>query len=111
MQPRNAIAALDRSIARNGQTVTLRRGTATAPTAQATVKAHVRGYDPEELVGGITQKDSKVILSPTGLKNWPGGMLKEGDWAQIDGHWRSIMAAVPVKMADILVRIELQVKG
>lgn len=111
MTPQQAIAKLDRAIARYGQTVTLRRGTAAAPSAAATLKAHVRGYDPEELVGSITQKDSKVILSPSGLKNWPGGMLQENDWALIDGRWRTIMAAVPVKMADTLVRIELQVKG
>lgn len=111
MTPQHAIAMLDRSLAKNGQTVVLRRGTAAAPVAQATVKAHVRGYDPDELVSGITQKDSKVILSPTGLEGWPEGMLKEKDWIQIDGRWRTIVAAVPVRMADILVRIELQVEG
>lgn len=111
MTPHQAIAKLDRAIARNGQTVTLRRGTASAPVATAALKAHVRGYDPDELVGGITQKDSKVILAPTGLKGWPSGMVQENDWIQIDGRWRSIVAAVPVRMADTLVRIELQVKG
>lgn len=115
MTPQQAIAKLDRAIAKNGQTVTLRRGTAVAPVATATVKAHVRGYDPDELVGGITQKDSKAILSPNGLENWPGGMLVGGgsdaDWIRIDGRWRTILAAIPVKMNDVLVRIELQVKG
>lgn len=111
MTPQQAIAKLDRAIAKNGQTVTLRRGTTTAPVAIVTVKAHVRGYDPEELIGGITQKDSRVVLSPSVLKAWPGGMLTEGDWITIDGRVRSIVAAVPVKMNDVLVRIELQVKG
>jgi len=111
MTPQQAIAKLDRAITKYGQTVALRRGTTSAPVATASVKAHVRGYDPEELVGGITQKDSKVILSPSGLRNWPGGMLAEGDWITIDGRVRSIVAAVPVTMNDVLVRIELQVKG
>jgi hypothetical protein len=111
MTPQQAIAKLDRAIAKNGQTVSLRRGTSSAPTATATLKAHVRGYDPDELVGGITQKDSKVILSPSSLKAWPGGMLQENDWITIDGRVRSIVAAVPLKMNDVLVRIELQVRG
>ncbi len=111
MTPRQAIARLDRQIAKNGQKVALRRGTATAPTATATVKAHVRGYKPDELVGGISQNDSLVILSPTGLENWPGGYPKKDDWISIDGRVRSIMAAGPIRMNDVLVRIELQVKG
>ena len=111
MTPQQAIAQLDRAIAKYGQTVALRRGTTSAPVATAIVKAHVRGYDPEELIGGITQKDSKVILSPSSLKAWPGGMLQEGDWITIDGRVRSIVAAVPAKMNDVLVRIELQVRG
>lgn len=111
MTPQQAIAKLDRAIASNGQTVTIRRGTATAPTAQVTVKAHVRGYKSDELVGGISQTDSFVILSPTGFEAWPGGWPKKDDWAIIDGRPRTILAAGPIKMNDVLVRIELQVKG
>jgi hypothetical protein len=107
-----AIADLDEEIADNGQTVTLRRGTAAAPVATATVKAHVRGFKPDELIGGIDQNDSKVILSPSGLAGWPGGAPIKGDWITIGtGSPRSIVAAEPVKMNDVLVRIELQVKG
>jgi hypothetical protein len=109
--PQQAIAKLDRAIARYGQTVTLRRGTATAPTATATVKAHVRGFKPDELIGGIDQNDSKVILSPSGLTGWPGDAPIKGDWITIGERVRSIVAAEPVKMNDVLVRIELQVKG
>lgn len=113
MTPQQAIAKLDRAIAKNGQTVTLRRGTATAPAATATVKAHVRGFKPDELIGGIDQNDSKVVLSPSGLAGWPGGAPKKGDWITTDpaGSTRTIVAAEPIKMNDMLVRIELQVKG
>jgi hypothetical protein len=71
----------------------------------------VRGFKPDELIGGISQNDSKVILSPTGLAGWPGGAPKKDDWITIDGRVRSVMAAEPIKMNDVLVRIELQVKG
>ncbi len=111
MTPQQAIAKLDRAVAKFGQTVTLRRGKDTAPLAIATVKAHVRGFKPDELIGGIDQNDSKVILSPSGLTNWPGGAPIKGDWVTIDGRVRSIVAAEPIKMNDVLVRIELQVKG
>ncbi|MBB3020647.1 hypothetical protein FHR70_003733 [Microvirga lupini] len=111
MNPRSEIAKLDRKIAKTGQTVTLRRGTAAAPVATATVKAHVRGFKPDELIGGIDQNDSKAILSPSGLAGWPGGTPIKGDWITIDGRVRSIVAAEPVKMNDVLVRFELQVKG
>lgn len=111
MTPKQAIAQLDRAIARNGQTVILRRGKDTAPVAQATVKAHVRGFKPDELIGGIDQNDSKVILSPSGLGSWPGAAPIKNDWIIINGVTRSIVAAEQVKMNDVLVRIELQVKG
>lgn len=111
MTPSQAINALDRAIAKYGQTVQLRRGTTTALVATATVKAHVRGYKPDELVGGISQNDSLVILSPTGLKDWPGGTPKKDDWITIDGRLRSILAVGVFKMADQVVRIEMQVKG
>ena len=111
MTPQQAIAKLDRAIAKYGQTVQLRRGTTTAPVATASVKAHVRGYKPDELVSGIMQNDSLVILSPTGLENWPGGVPKKDDWATIDDRPRTIMAVGVFKMRDQVVRIELQVKG
>ena len=111
MTPQQAIAQLDRAIAQYGQTVTLRRGTATAPPVTATVKAHVRGFKPDEPIGGIDQYDSLVILSPSGLSGWPGGAPKKDDWITIDGRVRSIVAAEAVKMNDVLVRVELQVKG
>lgn len=111
MTPQQAIAALDRSIAKYGQTVQLRRGTTTAPVATASVKAHVRGYKPDELVSGIMQNDSLVILSPTGLEEWPGGTPKKDDFVTIDGRLRSILAVGLFKMRDQVVRIEMQVKG
>lgn len=113
MTPQQAIAQLDRQLARNGQTVTLRRGSAETPEATATVKAFVRGYKAEELVGDIDQTDSKVILSPTGLvaQGWPGGVPVKGDWITIDGEVRTVEAVGTVKLIDVVVRIELQVLG
>jgi len=112
MTPRQAIASLDHGIRKNGQTVILRRGTTSAPTAMATVKAHVRGYKPDELVGGIIQGDSQVILSPRLLAaaGWPGD-IRRGDWLTFDGKVRSVEVVMPRRMDDVLVRIELQVRG
>lgn len=111
MTPAEAIAMLDSSPG-TWRTITLRRGPSSSPTATATVRAKVRGYGPDEISGSIAQSDSFVILSPTDLTGWPdGGRMKRQDWAIIDGRTRSIEAAENIEMDDVLVRIELSVKG
>jgi hypothetical protein len=52
-----------RQLAAHGEEITLRRINP-SPTAATdkTVRARVTGYAPEELIGGITQADRKVIL-------------------------------------------------
>src|SRR5690606_21487203 len=108
--PAEAIAMLDRHLAASGAPATLRRtswaGTVSSH-ADATVQAHVRGYRPEELIAGIVQGDSKVILSPTALaaSGWPGGLPVPGDRIVIDSRVRTIQAAAPFYMAGELVRI------
>jgi hypothetical protein len=56
-------------IAERGQEVTLRR----LPATDAVVKAIVRGYRPEELVGGINQGAREVIVLAGDLEalGWP----------------------------------------
>jgi len=118
-------AALDRAIARCGETITLRRMVGTNPSVpvDVTLQAVVRGYEPRDLVGGITQDQLKVILSPSALTaaQWPGGLPpgsgieqalpKKGDKAVIAGRVRTIEAAVPVRVRGRVVRIELRVLG
>ncbi len=118
MTPETAVAALDRHLARNGAPATLRRYTglgAARVASDVTVQAHVRGYAPEELVGGIVQGGSKAILSPTQIAAaaWPGpqGWPEVGDKLVVDGRERNVTGAVPMRMAGRVVRIELQVDG
>ncbi|MBN8958578.1 MAG: hypothetical protein J0H17_18735 [Rhizobiales bacterium] len=112
MTPADAIAMLDRQLAAHGEDVVLRRGLAAAPTKTGTVRAFVRGYKPEELVSGITQKDSLAVVSPTGLAaiSWPGDVI-EGDFVTINGRARRVAAVGVFKVAGTPARYELQVTG
>lgn len=122
----DAIAALDEALADVGQEIRLQRLTGTQLISfSVDLPAIVRGYTPEELVGGITQQDSFVILSPTEIerKGWPGAnssatptnqdrrVPRKGDKAVINGKLRNVEAAVGIYVADVLVRIELRVLG
>ena len=72
-------------------------------------------YRPEELVGGIVQGDTKVILSPTQIlaASWPGTLSwpRTGDKIVINGRERNIQAAPPKLIDGAVVRIDLQVRG
>ena len=68
------------ALERKGEDVTIRRIYGQSPRTNfvdVTVRAAVRTYQPVELVGGINQTDSKVIVSPVDILNsgWPGGEL------------------------------------
>lgn len=113
MTPAQAIAALDRQIARHGQAVSLRKnGAAADGSADATVRAFVRGYRPEELAGGVQQTDSQVVLSPSALAGtvFAAG-AKRLDKILIDGRLRNIEGANPVRINGVIVRHELWVRG
>jgi len=103
--PADAIAKLDGQIAKHGQTVTLTRGASTI-----TLQAFVRAYQAQELVGPVQQGDTHVSLSPSGLGGFPLP-VRQGDKAIIAGATRNIENAEPVRMQDILVRINLRVRG
>lgn len=114
------IESLDRALARSGQTVTLRRLT---NTDLAGIPAMVRGYSPDELVDGITQQDSFVIISPTQINaaGWPGTQVpgqpdiriprhNRGDLCIINGQTRAVQAGVGIYVRDVLARIEFRVR-
>lgn len=127
MSAEREIAELDRSLAEDGEDIILRRVVGTTNQAFNDVKcrAFVRGYAANELVGGITQQDSKVILSPTQINRlqWPGGQppnvtgdpripsKARGDKAIIGGKVRSVEAATGIPIDGTLVRIEMRVLG
>jgi hypothetical protein len=123
-----AIDMLDRSLARDGEDIVLRRvyGTAPAQTSKdVSVRALVRAFSAEEIASGIAQTDSKVILSPTEITTagWPQGeapsatvsipsLPRANDKCVIAGRVRNVLAPVrPFFIGSSLVRIELRVAG
>src|SRR5262245_59096636 len=117
---------LERQLAQHGEDVELRRLTGTQLISFAvTCRGFVRGYQPEELVGGIEQGDGKVVLSPREIERsgWPGPnssstptdqdrrIPRNNDKCVIAGRARNIEAATPIYLDGELVRIELQVRG
>lgn len=114
MTAAEAIADLDAALARTGESVVVRRytaptGTPRPKTDTATLQASVRPLKPEELVGGIDQSWSRVIMSPTGL----AALLPivKGDKVVIQGRERNVQFPGPIYVAGTLVRVELMVSG
>lgn len=125
----SAIEDLDADLAAAGEDIVIRRlvGTGSNPiNVDVRVRAVVRAFRPEELVGTISQTDSMVILSPTEITEaqWPGGqpigsapatvdprIPKIGDKAIIQGKPRKISFVKPFIEGGELVRIELTVAG
>ena len=120
------IAALDSALATdNGEDVILRRTVGSA-NIDVKVRAMVRAFKPEALIGGISQTDSLVVLSPTQIKaaQWPGGqpvtsgrlkgiawLPQNNDRAIIQLRNRAITFVKPIAVAGEIVRLELTVAG
>jgi hypothetical protein len=109
-----AVAALNRQLASKGEPVVLRRPLTTNPVTyqDVTVQAFVRGYKPQELIGGINQGDSIIILSPTQMvaAGWPIPP-KASDKAVYQGRTRNVQTCSPITIGSTAVRYELQVRG
>lgn len=108
MTPDQAIGALDRQLAKHGQTITLRKGNTIE--GQVSVKAFVRGVTADDLTANITQTDKKVTLSPTGLEAFgiPGAntIVKDDD-----GQGAIIGKPEIIRLNDVIVRINMVIKG
>jgi hypothetical protein len=125
MTPADALAMLDSQLAEHGETIVLRRLTlgpgGTQIPFSVNCLAFVRGYEPEQLVGGITQQDSRVILSPTQIvaAGWTSGrgptedrrIPMKNNQAVVQGRAKNVEAAVGKYLNGELVRIEMQVRG
>lgn len=125
------LADLNSELDSDGEDIILRRitGTGSNPVFfDVEVRAFVRAFAPNELVGTLSQTDSKVILSPSQIEaaGWPGpGVIsspppahaadpvlpKTGDKAIIQGRIRNITFVKPTVMNGKLIRIELTVAG
>ena len=108
MTPAEAIAMLDRQLTAHGEDIGLRHMAAGAATSSETVRAFVRGYKPDEVIGAIQQGDGKVTISPTGLVSPP----KFNDKAVIGGSKvRNIQSVEEVRLAGVVVHYNLQGRG
>lgn len=124
------IADLNMSLAADGEWIAIRRlfGTQLIPVS-VTCRAFVRTVSAEELVAGITQESSNIVLSPSEIiaAGWPGPWTpsaaepvnpgtdrrvpRKGDKAIIKGRTRNIEVSKPIYVDDELVRIDLRVLG
>lgn len=117
MTPATAIAQLDRQLAAHGQAVKLRPGS--TATGEVVCTAFVRGFKPTELIGGLTQQHSLVVLSPTDAGSFASGnaspldtrVPKAGNFIVVAGKPRKVTAGVGIYMGTTLVRIEATVEG
>lgn len=108
MTPARAIAMLDRQLAKHGSDVVLVRG-----DLRVTVRAFPRGYKRDELGDGISQGDSLVVVSPSSLAGtvFADDPPHQGDWVNFGGRERHVENGDPVRLANVVVRINLQVRG
>lgn len=129
------VRELDKSLAEDGEWIELQHlvGTQLIPV-KCRCRAKVRNYDAKELIGGLTQDMSEVILSPTEIiaAGWPGpdveirnasGVVttamteqdrrvpRKNDKAKINGKVRNVETSKPTYVDDGLVRIVLVVAG
>lgn len=127
MSPSEAIAMLDRFLETDGKDCILRRVYGTAGNiivSDVTVRAKVSAYSETELVGGIVQTDSRVIMSPSQITaaQWPGGELtsssvpdptlpRRNDKLIVDGRVRNVEFVNPADIGGTLVRIEMRIAG
>lgn len=108
MTPAHAIAKLTRQLTRHGQNVDLRKMSGGAITSETKgVRAFVRGYKPEELVGQIQQGDRNVVLLP----DVPALALRKTDKIVVLGAVTNIESAEIVLMDNKPVRVNLRVRG
>lgn len=126
------VADLNMSLAEDGEDIELWR-VVTAGATQINVKvyprAFVRNFGADELVGGITQEQVRVTISPSEIiaGNWPGPWTpsaaepvqpptdrrvpRKNDKCVIKGRPRNIEVAMPIYVDNELVRINLRVLG
>jgi hypothetical protein len=126
IEAEQVVADLNAALAADGEWIELWRETGTQKIPfKVRCRAFVRGYAAQELVGGIAQTDSKIVMSPSEIirAGWPGPnssatptnqdrrVPRKGDAAVIAGHKRAVEAAGGIYLGGELVRIEMRVLG
>jgi hypothetical protein len=116
----DARARLDRSLLRRGQECTLQRlvGTSLTPIS-VTIRAHIRGYTPQEIVAGsgLAIGNSHVIMSSTEVEaaQWPSALEsripRRGDRLVVAGVNRTVLFAwAALHISGELIRIEMAIQ-
>ncbi len=113
MTPAAAIFALDRALAATGETVTLRRKSGMqALPLDVDVRANLRGWTPTAQEGFAAEGETLVIISASEMKNrqwcWPP---VPGDALVSRGFERKVRGVNAIRLADVLVRVELAIIG
>lgn len=110
-----AIADLDAELRETGQDVEIVRPVKGGTEIRRPVRAFVRGYTPDELLGGLQQGDTQLVLSPTGLPtefaDADATRLRRNDQIAFDGRLRNVQFIEPVRVAGVLVRMNVVVRG
>lgn len=122
MSAAEEITALDTALAEDGEDIILRR-TVSGVNTDVTCRAFVRGVSAQQLMAGISQDNSNVIISSTEIidNGWPGtSTLPDSQDARVPattdklvvaGKSRAIKSAQPIYVAGELVRINIMVLG
>lgn len=114
------VARLDASLARSGETVTIRRETRGPGTPPAMipfdideVPAFVTIETATDLAGSITQQQLKVITSPTAFDRRQFPLpLQAKDKVYARGKWRSIEGEpTHIHVGASIARIEIRLQG
>jgi sarcosine oxidase gamma subunit len=104
MTPAQAIGALDRQLARHGEEILVMRG-----TSEQVMRAMVRSFKPSELAGLLRQGDRSVVVSPTGFGVL--GIPQAQDKLKTADALVTVIAVEPVRLAGVIVRANLVVRG
>lgn len=118
------IARLNRSIARAGDLVTLRRLSVDSTTGAESISAeladcpaHVRAFAPQDLDAGGSVADVRVVISSTQILAAVGsppaafGLPARDDRLVYQGSNYNIHRVQPIHFAGLLVRVNLLCRG
>lgn len=123
MSPQEALSMLDRQLAKNGKTVSIKKRISGSLTnfetydCKAMFRTWTKGRGTDELADGVQQQYVLVVLSasdiPPGFGTAAGGQPwpETGDIISADGRDREIKSSNPIFMNDVLVRINCQITG
>lgn len=112
------------AIHRRGKTIKVRRWSGVGPArtkVEATIKARVLGYTPDELIGAIVQGDQRIIALNDPAALVPDGMvslasllpLSNTDKLVIDGREVAIKAVDrnTINVGDEVIALLIQAAG